>query len=203
MASLRILFRSLMAACLLALPMMAAPPEQKEIMELYRRGLAGDAKAVEECIAKLEAVLKTQPTNQLARVYLGSALTLRSRDLGFGPKKLQTLKQGVAVMDEAVAAAPNEPKVRLARALTTSALPSILGHAASARGDFLLLAEAAERNASAFEEGELQLVFYHGGEAAKKKGDTQKAIRFWKEALQHRSDPKITEKIEAALAQTK
>ena len=203
MGSWRILFPTCVAGCLLSLPVLAAPPEQKEAMELYRRGLAGDANAVEKCIAKLEAVLKAQPANQLARVYLGSALTLRSRDLGFGPKKLQTLKQGVAVMDEAVTAAPNDPKVRLARALTTSALPSLFGHGASARTDFLLLAEAAERDASGFDQGDLQLVFYHGGEAAKKKGDTQKAIRFWREALRHPSDPKITQKLEAELAKTK
>jgi hypothetical protein len=105
-------------------------------------------------------------------------------------------------MDEAVAAAPDDPKVRLARALTTSALPSLFGHGASARADFLLLAEAAERDAAAFDAGDLQLVLYHGGEAAKKKGDTQKAIRFWREARRHPTDPKIAQKIEAALAKT-
>ena len=199
----RVLLHSCIAVCLLALPLIAAPPEQKEIMELYRRGLGGDAKAVEECIGKLEAVLKTQPANQLARVYLGSALTLRCRDLGFGPKKLQTLKQGVAVMDEAVAAAPNDAKVLLARALTTSALPRILGYGASARADFLLLAEAAERDPNSLDEGDLQLVFYHGGEAAKKKGEAQKAVRFWNEALRHPADSKIAQKVDAALAKAK
>jgi hypothetical protein len=203
MTSGRTFLCTCLAGCVFALPLVAAPPEQKEIMELYRRGLAGDAKAVEECIAKLEAVLKTQPANQLARVYLGSALTLRSRDLGFGPKKLQTLRQGVAAMDEAVAAAPKDPKVRLARALTTSALPSLFGYAASARADFLLLAEAAERDASGFDERDLQLVFYHGGEAAKKKGDAQKAVRFWKQARRHPTDSTIVQKVEAALAKAK
>ena len=95
-----------MVLSLLALlsPLPAAPNEQKEIQELYRAGLGGDQAAVEQCIEKLEAVLKDQPNNQLARVYLGSAYTLRSRDLGFGPKKLEALKRGLAIMDEAVAA---------------------------------------------------------------------------------------------------
>jgi hypothetical protein len=136
----------------------ASATGQQEIQELYRRGLAGDKTAVEQCIAKLETVLKTQPNNQLARVYLGSAFTLRSRDLGFGPKKLESLKRGLAMMDEAVAAAPEEPKVRLARALTTSALPVIFGRRASSRKDFALLDESARRTPEKFDEAELQII---------------------------------------------
>jgi tetratricopeptide (TPR) repeat protein len=199
MTSCRILVHSCIAFCLLVSPLMAAPPEQKEIMELYRRGLGGDAKAVEECIAKLEAVLKTQPSNQLARVYLGSALTLRSRDLGFGPKKLQTLKQGVAVMDEAVAAAPNEAKVRLARALTTSALPSIFGHGASARQDFLLLAKSADTSANELEPGDLQVIYYQAGLAEKRAGNRHEAKTFLQKALQYDDDPVLTKKVRSAV----
>ena len=136
----------------------AAPNEQKEIQDLYRRGLAGEKGAVEECIGKLEAVLRTEPGNQRARVYLGSAYTLRSRDLGFGPKKLQELKRGLAVMDEAVAAAPDDPKVRLARALTTSALPAIFGRRASTRQDFERLAEVARTSPEKFDPGDLETV---------------------------------------------
>lgn len=137
----------------------AAVNEQEEIQALYRRALAGEKDAVEQCIAKLEAAVKIQPENQLARVYLGSAYTLRSRDLGFSPRKLQTLRQGLALMDQAVAAAPDEPKVRLARALTTSALPSIFGRASSSRKDFALLAEMARRAPGKFEKGDLRVIY--------------------------------------------
>jgi hypothetical protein len=139
-------------------PDAASATGQQEIQELYRRGLAGDRAAVEQCIAKLETIIKTQPNNQLARVYLGSAFTLRSRDLGFGPKKLETLKRGLAMMDEAVAAAPEEPKVRLARALTTSSLPGIFGRRASSRKDFALLAESARRTPEKFDEADLRII---------------------------------------------
>ncbi len=178
----------------------AAADERQEVQELYRRGLAGDAAAVEQCIGKLERVLQTEPQNQLARVYLGSAYTLRSRDLGFGPNKLQTLKQGLAVMDEAVAAAPQEPKVRLARALTTSALPAIFGRAGSARKDFEQLAEMAEANATKFDEGDLQIVFYNAGLAAKKAGDPGRATVLFKEALRHPADAAVQQKVLAELS---
>lgn len=134
---------------------------QQEIVGLYRRGLGGDKTAVEQCIAKLEAVLTNQSSNQLARVYLGSAYTLRSRDLDFGPKKLEALKHGLAVMDEAVTAAPDEPKVRLVRALTTSSLPAFFGRRASSRQDFELLAQIAERAPAKFEKDDLQIIAEH------------------------------------------
>ncbi len=75
-------------AALLSISSATPALQQQEITELYRAGLAGDKAAVEQCIEKLEAVLKDQPNNQLARVYLGSAYTLRSRDLGFGSEEI-------------------------------------------------------------------------------------------------------------------
>lgn len=178
----------------------AVTPVEKEIAELYRKALSGDKAAVEQCIAKLDDALKSEPANQLARVYLGSAYTLRSRDLGFGPKKLQVLKQGVAVMNDAVAAAPNEPKVRLARALTTSALPGILGYKAETRKDFEELTAMAQRTPEKFEEGDLQIVFYNAGLAARENRQRDRAIELWKEAQRHRADEALAKKIEAELA---
>lgn len=157
---------ALLAICLTTI-VLAAPNEQREIQALYQRGLRGDAAAVNQCIEKLEGVSQREPSNQIARVYLGSAYTLRSRDLAFGPKKLSTLKRGLAVMDEAVAAAPNEPKVRLARALTTSALPDIFGRKGESRTDFELLAKEAEQTPQRFDQGELAAIREHTVSAAR------------------------------------
>ncbi len=146
---------------LLALVLQAAsasPNEQKEIRELYQRGLAGDKAAVNQCIEKLEHVVQSEPKNQIARVYLGSAYTLRSRDLGFGPQKLQALRHGCALMDEAVAAAPDNPAVRLARALTDTALPAIFGRGGSSRKDFAWLAQMARQHPERFSPDDLQTI---------------------------------------------
>ena len=178
----------------------AAPPDRKEIDELYRRGLLGDKAAVEQCIEKLEEVLRVQPKNELARVYLGSSYTLRSRDLRFGPKKLQTLRQGLRVMDEAVANAPDDPKVRLGRALTTQALPGMFGRATESRNDFLHLAEMAKTAAGKFSAADVQIVYYNAGLAAKTNGNAARAQELWREALRHGSDDNIRQKIETELA---
>ncbi|MBA3273856.1 MAG: hypothetical protein H0T11_08310 [Chthoniobacterales bacterium] len=177
----------------------AASSDQKEIDELYRRGLTGDKAAVEQCIARLEGALETQPGNQLARVYLGSAYTLRSRDLGFGPKKLQVLRQGVGVMNEAVAAAPADPKVRLARALTISAFPAILGYRADAQKDFAELTVMAERSPEKFAEGDLQIVYFEAGNAAKSRDDKARAEELWRKAAEHPADAAVDAKVKTVL----
>lgn len=176
---------------------------ESELKERYREAVGGNKAAVAEVIAQLEQVLTSQPQNQLARVYLGSAYTLRSRDLGFGPMKLSALRHGLALMDEAVSAAPDEGKVRLARALTTSALPSFFGRAAESRQDFELLAERARRELEKFAEGDLQIVFYNAGLAAQTAGNSSRARELWRTALQHPADPALKRKTEAELTRLK
>ncbi len=185
----------LAASAVLAMP----AADEKQINEMYRRGLAGEKAAVVECIDKLEAVLKTDKGNQLARVYLGSAYTLRSRDLGFGPKKLETLNHGIALMDEAVSSAPDDVKVRLARALTTQSLPFFSRRAASSRKDFEMLAAVAQRSPASFDEGELQLVFYNAGLAAKTNGNREQAVALLQHAVRHPADAGLAKKVEEAL----
>lgn len=185
---------------LLAVAVLPAPAaEENQVKELYRRGLAGDKAAVVQCIDALETVLRSDSRNQLARVYLGSAYTLRSRDLGFGPKKLLTLNHGIALMDEAVSAVPDDGKVRLARALTTQSLPFFTGRASSTRKEFQLLAEIAQRSPSTFAEGDLQIIFYNAGLAAKANGNQDGAATMFQEALRHQADPALKKKTEAAL----
>ncbi len=193
-------FFLIIALAFSCLRLVAAPNEQKEIQELYRRGLAGDKESVTQCIAQLEGVLHSEPNNQLARVYLGSSYTLRSRDLGFGPSKLQALRKGLALMDEAVAAAPKLPKIRLTRALTTSALPAILGRSSSSRADFETLAENADREPEKFEAGDLEIIYYNAGLAAKGGGNHERARASWRKTLAHSSDPALAEKARTELA---
>ena len=97
----------------------------------------------------------------MARVYLGSAYTLRSRDMSFGPAKLSTLNRGLATMDTAVAAAPENPRVRLVRALTTDSLPFFLGRRKSSRDDFEWLARAAAHSPEKFSSDDLATIRAH------------------------------------------
>jgi hypothetical protein len=189
------------ACCILfGLAAAEARDEQIEITKLYQRGLAGDKQAVTDCIAMLEALLKNEPNNQLARVYLGSAYTLRSRDLNLGPQKILALKKGIALMDEAVAATPNDAHVRLVRALTNQSLPFFLGRRAAARQDFEELVAIVSKNPEKLAPGDRQLLFLNAGIVAKQGGDKERASDLWKRGLRTPVDPKLTQELNAALA---
>lgn len=134
---------------------------ESEIAPLYRRALAGDKQATEQCVAMLEQTLKREPHNEVARAYLGSAYALRSRDMSFGFAKLSTFRRGMALLDSAVAAAPETPRVRLVRALTCDPLPAFLGRKQIARDDFAKLNEMAKKSPERFTPGELKTIREH------------------------------------------
>ena len=170
------------------------------IAELYARALAGDKGATQKCIAQLEATLQAEPQNQLARVYLGSTYTLRSRDLGIGPEKLRMLRKGIALMDAAAEAAPHNAQVRLVRALTDEALPFFTGREKMARTEFLALAEMASHDRAGLEPRDWQLLYLNAGQAAQKQGEKETAAKYFRLGLTKTSDPNLTAQLQAALA---
>jgi len=180
-------------------PAGSAQPENERVTALYQRGLAGDAQAVAQCITALESIVKSEPENQVARVYLGSAYTLRSRDLGFGPEKLRTLNKGLALMDEAASAAPANARLRLVRALTNQSLPFFVGRRKAARDELFALAEIIQRAPTKLSANDQQLLYLNAGLAARESGDKATAMRFWRLGLTKPADPKLTAELNAAL----
>jgi hypothetical protein len=197
---IRLFLALLFLGALLPKPMLSSPNEPL-IAELYARGLAGDKKAVIDCIAALEKVLFAQPNDQLARVYLGSVCTLQSRDLPFGPAKLTTLRRGIALMDEAATAAPNDVRVQLLRAVTNEAFPSILGRRKVARQALDDLVAVSEKDPGKLKPSDRQLLYLNAGEAAAKAGDKKRAAQLWQEGSALQADPKLTQEIETDLSQ--
>jgi hypothetical protein len=171
------------------------------IAHLYARGLRGDEQAVVDCISALEARLAVQPNDQLARVYLGSAWTLRSRDLPIGPGKLSALRKGITLMDEAAGAAPNNGDVLLLRAVTNEALPVFLGRRKVARTQLDELLGRLENGSVNLKPTDQQLLFLNAGEAAKRAGDKERARGLWRRGAALKADAKLTEEITVALTQ--
>jgi len=190
----------LLLVLLLCSPFLARAGEEKRIADLYARGLAGDKQAVTDCIAALEARLNGEPDDQLARVYLGSAWTLRSRDLPIGPGKLSALRKGIALMDDAAARAPNDAKVLLLRAVTNQALPGFLGQKATARRQLEQLVTMSEKEPAKLSESDRQLLYLKAGEAEKHAGNEARAEQLWTIGLRIEADAKLTAEIRQALA---
>jgi len=193
--------RWLLLAFLLLPAMLANGGEEEEIAGLFARGLAGDQQAVIDCVRALETRLGRQPNDQRARVYLGSCWTLRSRDLPVGLDKLSALRKGIALMDEAAAAAPDDAKVQLLRAVTNEALPRFLGRSKIARERLEQLVGVVEKEPGALGAPDRQLLFLNAGEAAKRAGESARAHELWGRGLKISADPKLKAELQQALAQ--
>lgn len=117
----------------------SASPSGVETLETARawhdEGVVGDKSAVVKAEKALRQLVLKEPTNALARVFLGSALTLRARDVRFPTTKLRYAREGLAEMDRAVELAPDDVTVRFARAANNSELPSMLRREAIAVAD--------------------------------------------------------------------
>lgn len=193
----------LLALATLVCPGAVAPaaPNEPAISALYARGLAGDRQAVIDCIAALEKVLERTPNDQVARVYLGSACTLRSRDLSIGPGKLTALRKGIALMDEAAAAVPENAGVQLTRAVTNQALPGFLGRRKIARQQLDELVAMVARDPAKLTPPDRQLLYLNAGAAAKNAGEAARARELWQKGLALKASPQLTQEIAASLAQ--
>lgn len=190
----------LLLIALLSWPLLGVA-QSARVADLYARGLAGDKEAVSECIRVLEETLVTKPDDQLARVYLGSAYTLRARDRSFGKSKLDALHKGVALMDEAAAAAPKNANVLLTRAVTNEALPVFLGRRKTARTQLEELVALVEKNPAALKSADQQLLYLNAGQAAQEAGDKKRAREMWERGLTMKADPKLQAETKAALDQ--
>lgn len=179
----------------------ASPTNEKLAADLYARGLGGDRQAVIDCIATLEQILSATPDNQLARVYLGSAYTLRSRDLSFSKAKLDALRKGIALMDAAAAAAPDNARVQLIRAVTNEALPIFLGRRSVARQQLEELVVQVDKDPEKLKPAERQLLYLNAGEAAKHAGNSARAAELWQRGVAINGDSSLTEQLKAALRQ--
>lgn len=185
----------------LVLPaLLAVGTEEDDFAALYARALAGDQQAVIDCVNALEAHLEKKSNDQRARVYLGSCWTLRSRDLPIGLSKLTALRKGIALMDEAAAAAPNDSKVLLLRAVTNEALPRYLGRGRIAREQLNRLVAMVEPTPEQLSARDRQLLYLNAGEAAIRSGEKVRAREFWERGLTISADPKLNVELKQALA---
>lgn len=192
----------LLTICLFILPaVLARGNEEQLIAALYARGLAGDKQAVIDCVSALEMRLAEQPGDQRARVYLGSCWTLRSRDLPIGPGKLSAVRKGVALMDEAATAAPNDAKILLVRAVTNEALPRFLGRSSAARQQLDDLVNLMEKTPERLAAADRQLLYLNAGEAATRNGEKARAHDLWNRGLALSADPRLSAELQRALAQ--
>lgn len=167
-------------------------------LDLHQEGVAGDEDAVIEAQEIFEEILAENPDDARAQVFLGNLYVLRARDAIFY-KKMDWLKKGVATIDDAVAAAPEDPDVRSVRAINSYQLPRIFGRRDVAEEDFGVLLDWAREDPERYSDSLLRFVYFHAGLFEDKVGDEEEAKTLFELALSVPSDSVSDEAIREAI----
>jgi tetratricopeptide (TPR) repeat protein len=154
-------------------------------IRLHNEAVNGDEDATDKAIQFFEEFLEQHPDDELARVYLGSAYSLKGRDIGFGPSALEALRTAEDYMNTAVSNAPDDPKVRLIRAINFLQLPAIFNKRSIARDDLQALLkrvrdpqdEAAQNLSTPVK----QVIYLYAGEALRQLRKRDAAREAWNE----------------------
>ena len=167
----------------------ASADRLKDYQEWHEQCLTcEDAETIDRYINEYQKKLNENPDDHLAKVYLGSAYTLRSAESFWGPKKLEYLKKGGELMDEAVTSAPHDPRVRFIRGVNSYKVPKRFDRRDIAVRDFTVILPIAEKGAKGLTIRERQAMIYYAWKTFDEEGHDALAQRA--KTSCHRIDPK-------------
>ncbi len=134
-------------------------------LQWHKQCLSLDLEVIDEQIDKFSSRLKSNPKDYLAKAYLGSAHALRAKASFWGPTKLKHLRLGQKHLDQAVASAPRDPRVRMVRAIGYYKVPKFFQTRATSLSDFQFLlpyaTEKTTQKSSALKSNERQAILYY------------------------------------------
>jgi hypothetical protein len=178
-------------------------PLIKQVQARQEKAVGGDTKETKALTADLEKWTKEQPNNYLLQAYLGSVYTLDSRDAWPGPGKLTYLRNGGKLMDDAVAAAPDNPAVRFVRAIDYFELPFFFGKGKTARDDFQILLKQVNgetKTPYTLNIETQQAIYYYAGLSFKQLSEVPQAKAAWQAGVALDAKSALAAKMNAELA---
>ncbi len=107
----------------------------KQARDLYYQGIYGDKGAGSRADTLFTNLHEQNPNEPLVTVYFGSMRLLEAEHTWALWKKNSLSKQGIQLMDAAVAAAPQNLEVRFVRGATERELPGFFGRKQQAKDD--------------------------------------------------------------------
>jgi tetratricopeptide (TPR) repeat protein len=149
----------------------------------HDEGANNDAAAVILAEGYLKRLLAIDPNHAMARVRYGSVLTMKARDVFWPIKRLSYVKAGNREMDAAVKIAPNDPQVRLARAVNNFHMPEIMGREEIVQEDLAWLWQQAQLADTALNVGQKQRIALYYGQTLQKKNKLDEALPVWQAGL--------------------
>lgn len=99
-----------------------------DAIRMHNEGVAGSKEAVRSAQAQFQSLRAQYPDNATVKAYYGSTLALMARDAIKPAEKLDLAKQGLALLDEAVASDPYESSFRMLRGKIAFRLPEQFFH---------------------------------------------------------------------------
>jgi hypothetical protein len=153
-----------------------------DVREAFYRAADGDARALAECSRLLDRCGGDAPR---ALAYRGGCRTLEAARAAMPWDKGRLVREGAALLDEAVRAAPDDLEVRFVRGMASYHLPRFLGREGVAAQDLALVSSRAE---DAVRSSELDLstaaaALFHYGKLLKRRGDEASATELWRRAV--------------------
>ncbi len=127
------------------------------------------------------ALRQALPADPLVMVYNGSLRLLEAQHTWALWKKNSLSKQGIELLDRAVAAAPANPEVRFVRGATERELPGFFGRRQQSKDDMAKLANELDK--SSLEPRLVAAIYYDYGLDCAEAGKQAEAVAAWKKSV--------------------
>ena len=149
----------------------------------HEEGGKPDEKAVILAEGYFKRLLAIDPNHAMARVLYGSVLTMKARDALWPLTQLSYVKAGNREMDAAVALAPKDVQVRLARAVNNVHMPEFMDRGEIAQVDLAWLWQQSQLADTGLKVDQKQTIALYYGQTLKKKTKLDEALQIWRAGL--------------------
>jgi tetratricopeptide (TPR) repeat protein len=163
-----------------AVPALSFDDRLSAAIRKHNEGVAGSKEAVQRAQALFKSLHEQYPDNAAVKAYYGSTLALMARDANRPSDRLGLAKQGLALLDEAVAAEPEERSLRMLRGKIAHRLPEQFFHRAdTAIEDYAMLIGHELENPGSLEQTTYAQLVYELGEAYYRTNRLKEAKLCW------------------------
>jgi tetratricopeptide (TPR) repeat protein len=163
----------------------------KSISLLYE-GAIGNVTAVQEANQLLERLRLEYPDYPLAEACHGSIMLLIARDKTTPLERLKWARNGLKLLDKAVAAAPNDSRIRYLRGRSAYRLPEkYFQRTRTVIEDYTFLIDRESLQEGILGANDYMKLTYELGEAYRRIGRNEDAARCWTKLEQQTQDPEF------------
>jgi tetratricopeptide (TPR) repeat protein len=161
-----------------------------KIIALYKKGAKGSQTAVQEANQLLERLRLDYPDHPHAEAYHGSTMLLIARDKTNPMDRLKWAKNGLKLLDKAVAAAPHDSRIRYLRGRSAYRLPEkYFQRTRTVIEDYTFLIDRESLQEGMLGANDYMKLSYELGEAYRRIGHNEDAVRCWSKLEQQTQDP--------------